>query len=105
MHLKTAAILGRRGRTLIGGQANYTPNSFSGAWLETGLAITGAGGDRVGTDPVSADPASADPVIAAFLAQFDSLWRAAAPPRPAPPPVRAVHRALLSLVEKTVFRF
>jgi phosphatidylserine/phosphatidylglycerophosphate/cardiolipin synthase-like enzyme len=87
MHLKTAAFLGRR-RTLIGGQANYTPNSFSGAWLETGLAI-----------------ADADHVIDGFLAQFDSLWRAAAPPRPDAPLVRASHRALLGLVEKTVFRF
>ncbi|HWO26297.1 MAG TPA: phospholipase D-like domain-containing protein [Kofleriaceae bacterium] len=88
MHLKTAAFLGRRGRALIGGQANYTPNSFSGAWLETGLAITGA-----------------DHVIDAFLAQFAQLWRAAAPPRPAAPLAGAAHRALLSLVEKTVFRF
>jgi phosphatidylserine/phosphatidylglycerophosphate/cardiolipin synthase-like enzyme len=94
MHLKTAAILGRRGRTLIGGQANYTPNSFSGAWLETGLAITGA------------DHANGvDHVIDAFLAQLDPLWRAAAPPRPAAPLAGAAHRALLSLVEKTVFRF
>lgn len=88
MHLKTAAFLGRRGRTLIGGQANYTPNSFSGAWLETGLAIT-----------------DADQVIDAFLAQFDELWRAAAPPHPGTPLGRAAHRALLSLVEAAVFRF
>ena len=112
MHLKTAALLGRRGRTLIGGQANYTPNSFSGAWLETGLAITDT--VHASAEHVNAVPAEhehehvhvhADHVIAAFLAQFDQLWRAAAPPRPAPPPVRAAHRALLSLVEKTVFQF
>jgi phosphatidylserine/phosphatidylglycerophosphate/cardiolipin synthase-like enzyme len=88
MHLKTAAFLGRRGRALIGGQANYTPNSFSGAWLETGLAIT-----------------EADHVVDAFLAQFDELWRAAAPPHPGTPLGRAAHRALLSLVEAAVFRF
>ena len=63
MHLKTAAFLGHCGRAPTGGQANYTPNSFSGAWLETGLAITGA--DRV----------------IAFLAQLAPLGRAAAPPR------------------------
>lgn len=88
MHLKTAAFLGRRGRALIGGQANYTPNSFSGAWLETGLAISGA-----------------DHVVDAFLAQFEPLWRAASPPGPGTPIARAAHRTLLSLVEKTVFRF
>lgn len=34
MHLKTAARVGAD-PMLIGGHANYTPNSFSGAWLET----------------------------------------------------------------------
>jgi len=34
MHLKSALRQGRE-NVLIGGQANFTPNSFSGAWLET----------------------------------------------------------------------
>jgi phosphatidylserine/phosphatidylglycerophosphate/cardiolipin synthase-like enzyme len=55
MHLKTAARLGTRPR-LIGGQANYTPNSFSGAWLETDL-----------------ETGSAD-VVAAFARHFERLW-------------------------------
>lgn len=56
MHLKTAA---RRGRAplLIGGQANFTPNSFNGAWLETNLETR------------------AVPVIDAFVAHFEQLWR------------------------------
>lgn len=87
MHLKTAAFLRRDRRFVIGGQANYTPNSFSGAWLETGLVI------------------EAEHVVDGFLAQFEALWRGATPPEPASPIVRETRRALMSLVEKTVFRF
>lgn len=36
MHLKTVVRLGRH-PMVIGGQANLTPNSFKGAWLETDL--------------------------------------------------------------------
>lgn len=64
MHLKTAARLGPKPR-LIGGQANYTPNSFSGAWLETDL-----------------ETGSAD-VVAAFARHFERLWRLEAS-RPSP---------------------
>lgn len=61
MHLKTAAFTGAARALLIAGQANYTPNSFSGAWLETDLAIE-------------------SPAIAgAFLAQYEPLWAASRP--------------------------
>ena len=86
MHLKTAAFLGKR-RYLIGGQANYTPNSFNGAWLETAVVIEG------------------DAVVDAFLAQFGALWTASAVPRALPAPSRWLRRALLWLVERTVFTF
>ncbi|WP_437969964.1 phospholipase D-like domain-containing protein [Sorangium sp. So ce260] len=56
MHLKTAARLGAR-PMLVGGQANFTPNSFSRAWLETDLETR--------------DPA----FVAAFAAHFERLWR------------------------------
>ncbi|MCB1155939.1 MAG: hypothetical protein KDK45_00440 [Leptospiraceae bacterium] len=36
MHCKAIAFLGKKA-SLIAGQANYTPNSFSGAWLETNV--------------------------------------------------------------------
>lgn len=55
MHLKTVARLGLR-PCLIGGQANFTPNSFSGAYLET--------------DIETQSPA----VVSAFAAHFESLW-------------------------------
>jgi phosphatidylserine/phosphatidylglycerophosphate/cardiolipin synthase-like enzyme len=55
MHLKTCAVFGERS-LLIGGQANFTPNSFSGAWLET--------------DVVTRDRE----VLAAFKRHFDELW-------------------------------
>jgi phosphatidylserine/phosphatidylglycerophosphate/cardiolipin synthase-like enzyme len=87
MHLKTAAFVGRHGAHLIGGQANYTPNSFSGAWLETGLVVE----DRAATE--------------AFLAQFAALWDASAPPAPGHALSRYTRRALLWLVERTLFRF
>ncbi len=66
MHLKTIARLGPR-PALLGGQANFTPNSFSGAWLETDLATR--------------DPAT----IAAFTEHFNHLWtlEASRPPAPA----------------------
>ena len=60
MHLKSAIFLGAQ-RTFIGGQANYTPNSFSGAWLETDLDI------------------ESEEVVQAFLGQFEALWAAAKP--------------------------
>lgn len=66
MHLKTIARLGPR-PALLGGQANFTPNSFSGAWLETDLATR--------------DPAT----IAAFTDHFNSLWTLDASRPPAPP--------------------
>jgi hypothetical protein len=87
MHLKTAAFLGRHRRFVIGGQANYTSNSFNGAWLESGLAI------------------EADHVVDRFLAQFEALWTTAPQPRRDGPLVRGTRRALLSLVERTVFTF
>jgi phosphatidylserine/phosphatidylglycerophosphate/cardiolipin synthase-like enzyme len=55
MHLKTAARLGAR-PALVGGQANFTPNSFSRAWLETDLETR------------------APAVVAAFAAHFEQLW-------------------------------
>lgn len=87
MHLKTAAFVGARGAYLVGGQANYTPNSFSGAWLETGLVVD----DGAVTD--------------AFLAQFAALWDASRPPAPGGALGRFARRALLGLVERTLFRF
>ena len=56
MHLKTGVFLGDE-RVLIGGQANYTPNSFSGAWLETDLKVIH------------------EPSIQGYLEQFDALWQ------------------------------
>jgi phosphatidylserine/phosphatidylglycerophosphate/cardiolipin synthase-like enzyme len=87
MHLKTAAFVGPGGAYLVGGQANYTPNSFSGAWLETGLVVH----DDAATE--------------AFLAQFAALWDVSAPPPPDNAPGRYARRALLWLVEHTLFRF
>ena len=63
MHLKTCAFLGDT-RHLIGGQANFTPNSFSGAWIETDLRVVD--GDAVD----------------AFVAQFEPLWAGAEPVLP-----------------------
>jgi phosphatidylserine/phosphatidylglycerophosphate/cardiolipin synthase-like enzyme len=55
MHLKTAAFVGQEA-VLIGGQANFTPNSFNGAWWET-------------------DVEAESPELAAdFLAHFEALW-------------------------------
>jgi phosphatidylserine/phosphatidylglycerophosphate/cardiolipin synthase-like enzyme len=67
MHLKSTARLGPRPR-LIAGQANYTPNSFTRAWLETDLA--------------SDHPQLVD----AFAAHFHALWN-----DPASRPLRAGH--------------
>lgn len=64
MHLKTLARLGAR-PLLLGGQANFTPNSFSGAWLETDLETR------------------APAVIADFTAHFEALWRRGASGPPA----------------------
>ena len=55
MHLKTVVRLGPQS-LLIGGQANFTPNSFSGAYLETDLETRSSS------------------VIAAFTAHFERLW-------------------------------
>ncbi len=87
MHLETAAFLGRDRRFAIGGQANYTPNSFNGAWHETGVVVEGGA------------------VVDRFLAQFGPLWDASAPPRKLGVASRALRRALLWLVERTVFTF
>ena len=56
MHLKSCALFGK-GSVLVGGQANLTRNSFSGAWLET--------------DVVTRAPAA----LAAFRSHFEALWR------------------------------
>lgn len=88
MHLKTAAFLGRR-RVLIGGQANYTPNSFTGAWLETNVLVEGGA------------------PLEDFLAQFEQLWQGAAPLPPQGPGGRLWTRgllALLGLFERLGFR-
>jgi phosphatidylserine/phosphatidylglycerophosphate/cardiolipin synthase-like enzyme len=68
MHLKT---LIRRGRApvVIGGQCNATPNSFSGAWLETDVEVRRAG------------------VVGDATAHFDDLW-AREDSRPLAPPGR-----------------
>ena len=55
MHLKTVVRLGPQS-VLIGGQANFTPNSFSGAYLETDLET------------------HSQSVIASFAAHFEKLW-------------------------------
>lgn len=55
MHLKTIAKQGRRPR-LIGGQANFTPNSFCGAYLETDIETESA------------------QVVSAFASHFAWLW-------------------------------
>lgn len=55
MHLKTAARIGSR-PALLGGQANLTPNSFNGAWLET--------------DVYSESPE----LVAQFAQHFEALW-------------------------------
>jgi len=60
MHLKTVGFLGTR-TFLIGGQANYTPNTFSGAWLDTVVRV------------------ESETVVRAFLTQFESLWSLARP--------------------------
>lgn len=86
MHLKTCAFLGAR-RFVIGGQANYTPNSFNGAWHETDVVIEGSA------------------VVDAYLAQFSELWARSSPPRVLPFPDRLLRRACLWGVEKTVFTF
>ncbi|HMV81459.1 MAG TPA: phospholipase D-like domain-containing protein, partial [Leptospiraceae bacterium] len=55
MHCKAIAFLGRE-RKLIAGQANFTPNSFSGAWLETSIYIKD------------------EKIINQFINQFEKLW-------------------------------
>ncbi len=55
MHLKTVARLGTNPQ-LLGGQANMTPRSFGGAWLETDVET------------------SCPVVVDGFAAHFDRLW-------------------------------
>jgi hypothetical protein len=86
MHLKSAGFSGEP-PWVIGGQANYTPNSFSGAWLETVVRVEG--GD----------------VYEQFCAQFETLWGMSEVPKEPRWWLRAGRRALLETVEKTVFRF
>lgn len=60
MHLKAVAFSGRA-PCLIAGQANFTPNSFSGAWLETSVHT------------------KAPHLIRQFERHFDTLWARAKP--------------------------
>jgi phosphatidylserine/phosphatidylglycerophosphate/cardiolipin synthase-like enzyme len=39
MHVKTALFAAEGRQVLVGGHANYTPNSFDGAWLETNVMV------------------------------------------------------------------
>ncbi len=56
MHLKTVAFLSDE-PVLIGGQANYTPRSFNGAWFESDIEIANA------------------EIVGRFVAHFEELWR------------------------------
>ncbi|MBM7113688.1 phospholipase D-like domain-containing protein [Archangium primigenium] len=90
MHLKTAAFSSEQGAVLIGGQANYTPNSFNGAWWETDVEV------------------ESPELVADFLAHFDALWRlpTCAPPAPRPRglPWAQVSLALLALLARCGWR-
>jgi phosphatidylserine/phosphatidylglycerophosphate/cardiolipin synthase-like enzyme len=55
MHLKAIAFWGDRSK-LISGQANFTPNSFSGAWLETDIYT------------------EEKKIVNQFASQFEELW-------------------------------
>lgn len=55
MHCKAIVFIGKE-NTLIAGQANFTPNSFSGAWLETSIYIKD------------------ERIINQFINQFEKLW-------------------------------
>lgn len=83
MHLKTLVVRGAS-PVVIGGQANVTPNSFSGAWCETDVEV-----------------ADAD-VVETVLAHFDALW-SLPESRPLPPagplagPLRLASRGVLGL--------
>lgn len=57
MHCKAIAFLGKETQCLIAGQANFTPNSFSGAWLETSIKLHD------------------DKIIEQFIFQFEELWK------------------------------
>lgn len=85
MHLKTAARVGRD-PLLIGGQANFTPNSFSGAYLETDLVTRAA------------------PVLAAFTDHFERLW-SLPESRPLRHPPDAVERLRLRFLSLLLFLF
>ncbi|MCS6901893.1 MAG: phospholipase D-like domain-containing protein [Myxococcales bacterium] len=76
MHLKTAARTGHR-PLLLGGQANFTPNSFSGAWLET--------------DVLTGEPS----VVEAFVRHFELLWSLPAS-RPLQPSQSRLRSAMLT---------
>lgn len=60
MHMKTAGFSGPA-PLVIGGQANFTPNSFTGAWLETDVVVADA------------------EVLRRFTNRFDALYQAATP--------------------------
>lgn len=60
MHLKAVAFTGKA-PCLIAGQANFTPNSFSGAWLETSVRTEDPGALRE------------------FVKHYESLWERAEP--------------------------
>lgn len=60
MHLKAISFSGSS-PCLIAGQANFTPNSFSGAWLETSVYTNSPGAVR------------------GFNRHFDALWARAEP--------------------------
>lgn len=79
MHLKTAARLGPA-PALVGGQANFTPNSFSGAWLETDLETR------------------SPEVVRAFASHFELLWKlpSSRAPRRERGPLAALTRLLRS---------
>lgn len=85
MHLKTAARIGRN-PLLIGGQANFTPNSFSGAYLETDLETRAA------------------PVLAAFTDHFERLWSLPAS-RPLSHPPSAAERLRLRFLSLLLLLF
>ena len=84
MHLKTVAVRGAR-PCMIAGQANMTPNSFDGSWLETDLEIEDGR------------------LVDLFAEHFEGLWRLPAARPPAPPaaleaPRRLARRGLFGVL-------
>lgn len=96
MHLKAVALTGKTS-CLIAGQANFTPNSFSGAWLETSVRTE--------------DKRS----VSAFTKHYETLWERAEPVLrydEMPVPVRllakihaALFLSLLSMIGWLGFRY